>query len=85
MSKLIISIYDDQILIDNVTLIKEFSDKIFKININDKPYEITGCNLLLSHVSNNNQTIKISGEILSVKLETNKPKEKERFIKKLFN
>ena len=45
MSKLIISIYDDQILIDNVTLIKEFSDKIFKININDKPYEITGCNL----------------------------------------
>lgn len=85
MSKLLFSIYDDYILIDNITLIKEFSEKVFKVNINDKPYEITGENLILHEVTNDNKTIKITGYLTSIRLETNQPKEKTKFLKKLFS
>ena len=85
MYKLLFSIYDDYLIIDNITLIKEFSDTLFKVNINDIPYEITGENLVLTDVTNDNKTIKISGNFISVRLEKNQPKEKTNFIKKLFS
>ena len=85
MSKILFTIYDDYIIIDNITLIKEFNDFSFRIDVDNIAYEITGNNLILSQVSNDNKTIKITGEIICVKTETNKPKEKTKFIKKLFS
>lgn len=85
MSKLLFSIYDDYLIIDNITSIKEFSDKLFRININDIPYEILGEELILQEVTNDNKTIKIYGKFTSIRLEHNKPKEKTHFIKKLFS
>ena len=85
MSKILFTIYDDSILIDNITLIKEFNDSIFRIDVADLAYEITGKNLLLNQVTNDNKTIKITGQISSLKLENNSTKEKTKFIKKLFS
>ena len=85
MSKLLCSIYNDYIIIDNVTLIKEFSEKLFRINIDDIPYEILGENLILHEVTNDNKTIKITGTFISIKVENNKPKQNSSFIKKLFS
>ena len=85
MSKILFTIYDDGITIENITLIKEFNDSSFRLDVNNIAYEITGNNLILSQVSNDNKTIKITGEILCVKTESNKPKEKTKFIKKLFS
>ena len=84
MSKILFTIYEDGITIENITLIKEFNDTSFRLDVNNIAYEITGNNLILSQVSNDNKIIKITGEILCVKTETNKPKEKTKFIKKLF-
>lgn len=72
-------------IIDNVTLIKEFSEKLFRINIDDIPYEILGENLILHEVTNDNKTIKITGTFISIKVENNKPKQNSSFIKKLFS
>ena len=85
MAKILFTISEDSITIDNITLIKEFNEKTFKLDVNNLPYEITGENLVLSQVINDNKTIKINGIILSIKLETNKPKDKTRFIKKLLS
>ena len=85
MSKILFTIYEDSIIIDNINLIKEFNDNLFRLDINNIAYEISGIDLVLSQVSNDNKTIKINGQILSVKTETNKPKEKTKFIKKLFS
>lgn len=85
MSKLLCSIYNDYMIIDNVTLIKEFSEKLFRINIDDIPYEILGENLILHEVTNDNKTIKITGTFISIKVENNKPKQNSSFIKKLFS
>ena len=72
-------------IIDNVTLIKEFSEKLFRINIDDIPYEILGENLILHEVTNDNKTIKITGTFISIKVENNKPKQNSSFIKRLFS
>ena len=60
MSKILFTIYDDYIIIDNITLIKEFNDFSFRIDVDNIAYEITGNNLILSQVSNDNKTIKIN-------------------------
>lgn len=85
MSKTLFTVYEDSILIDNITLIKEFNDNFFRIDINNIPYEIGGTDLVLNQVTNDNKTIKITGQISSIKIETNKPKEKTKFIKKLLS
>lgn len=78
------TIYDDQILINNISEIKEFSDKLFIIKINDEPYEITGENLVLKEVSNDNKTIKITGKVNSVDKKNNQVKKNKSFLKRLF-
>lgn len=78
------TIYDDSILINNVTEIKEFSETAFFIKVNDIPYTIEGNNLILKEVSNNNQTIKILGQIDSIIKKDQKIKKNKGFIKKLF-
>lgn len=78
------TIYDDQIMINNITEIKEFSDQLFIIKVNDIPYQITGNNLVLKEVSNDNRTIKITGAINSVDKKNIQVKKNKGFIKKLF-
>ncbi len=78
------TIYDDYILINNITEIKEFSEQIFILKINDIPYEITGSNLVLKEVSNDNRSIKITGIVDSVNKKNVQVKKNKGFIKKLF-
>ncbi|HRF70256.1 MAG: YabP/YqfC family sporulation protein [Anaeroplasmataceae bacterium] len=78
------TIYDDYILINNITEIKEFSEQIFVLKINDIPYEITGSNLVLKEVSNDNRSIKITGIVDSVNKKNVQVKKNKGFIKKLF-
>ena len=85
MAKTLFTIYEDSVVIDNITSIKEFNDNSFKLDVNNIAYEITGDNLVLSQVTNDNKTIRIIGTILSVSTVSNKPKEKTKFIKKLFS
>ena len=78
-------IYQNEIVINNITLIKEFSDKLFLINVSDTSYEIKGENLILKEVSNDNKTIKITATIDSIN-KTNKVKEKNKsFLKRLIS
>ena len=78
-----IIIYNDEIIINNISLIKEFSDKLFLINIKDIPYEIRGNNLILKEVSNDNKSIKITGSVDSI-VKINAIKEKNKgFFKRL--
>ncbi len=60
------TIFEDHILVNNITEIKEFSETIFVLRINDTPYEITGTNLVLKEVSNDNKSIKIIGTLNSL-------------------
>lgn len=78
------TIYDDQVIVNNITEIKEFSEHIFIIRVNDIPYEITGSNLVLKEVSNDNKTIKITGVLNSLEKKNVQIKKNKGFIKKLF-
>ncbi|MDE6414035.1 MAG: YabP/YqfC family sporulation protein [Anaeroplasmataceae bacterium] len=78
------TIYDDQIIVNNITEIKEFSETIFIIRVNDIPYEITGNNLVLKEVSNDNKTIKITGTLNSLEKKNVQVKKNKSFIRKLF-
>ena len=78
------TIYDDQIIVNNITEIKEFSETIFIIRVNDIPYEITGTNLVLKEVSNDNKTIKITGTLNSLEKKNVQTKKNKSFLRKLF-
>ncbi|MDE6584414.1 MAG: YabP/YqfC family sporulation protein [Anaeroplasmataceae bacterium] len=78
------TIYEDQVIVNNITEIKEFSEHIFIIRVNDIPYEITGNNLVLKEVSNDNKTIKITGVLNSLEKKNVQIKKNKGFIKKLF-
>lgn len=75
---------DNELELHNVTLLKEFNDKEFSLEIESIPYLIKGVNLVLNNVYDNNQTIKITGKINSIEILKNKDKnEKKSFIKRL--
>ena len=76
--------FEDHILVNNITEIKEFSETIFVLRINDTPYEITGTNLVLKEVSNDNKSIKIIGTLNSLEKKNVQVKKNKSFIKKLF-
>lgn len=78
------TIYDDQIIVNNITEIKEFSETVFIIRVNDTPYEITGTNLALKEVSNDNKTIKITGTLNSLEKKNVQVKKNKSFLRKLF-
>lgn len=84
MSTANFTIYDDGIIVNNITEIKEFSETIFLIRVNDIPYEITGTSLVLKEVSNDNKTIKITGTVNSLEKKNVQVKKNKSFIKKLF-
>ncbi len=76
---------DNELEIHNITLLKEFNDKEFYLEIDNTPYHIKGENLVLKEVYDNNASIKISGNIYSIERKNHKEtKEKKSFIKKLF-
>lgn len=75
---------DNELELHNVTLLKEFNDKEFSLEIESIPYLIKGVNLVLNNVYDNNQTIKITGKINSIEILKNKDNnEKKGFIKRL--
>lgn len=79
-----IIIYDSEIQINNITLLKEFSETFFNVEINNTLFSIKGSKMLLKEVFNDNKSIKISGEFYEI-TKVNHPKDKEKnFIKKLF-
>ena len=78
------TIFEDHILVNNITEIKKFSETIFVLRINDTPYEITGTNLVLKEVSNDNKSIKIIGTLNSLEKKNVQVKKNKSFIKKLF-
>lgn len=84
MSNVNFTIYDDQIIVNNITEIKEFSETIFVLRVNDIPYEITGTNLVLKEVSNDNKTIKITGTLNSLEKKNVQVKKNKSFLRKLF-
>lgn len=84
MSIVNFTIYDDQIIVNNITEIKEFSETIFVLRVNDVPYEITGSNLVLKEVSNDNKTIKITGTLNSLEKKNVQVKKNKSFLRKLF-
>ncbi|MDE5855568.1 MAG: YabP/YqfC family sporulation protein [Anaeroplasmataceae bacterium] len=84
MSNVNFTIYDDQIIVNNITEIKEFSETIFILKVNDIPYEITGTNLVLKEVSNDNKTIKITGTLNSLEKKNVQVKKNKSFLRKLF-
>ncbi|MCM1130315.1 MAG: YabP/YqfC family sporulation protein [Muribaculaceae bacterium] len=84
MSNINFTIYDDQIIVNNITEIKEFSETIFVLRVNDIPYEITGTNLILKEVSNDNKTIKITGTLNSLEKKNVQVKKNKSFLRKLF-
>ena len=84
MSNVNFTIYDDQIIVNNITEIKEFSETIFVLKVNDIPYEITGTNLVLKEVSNDNKTIKITGTLNSLEKKNVQVKKNKSFLRKLF-
>lgn len=81
--KLILS--EHELEINDVTELKEFSDKVFLLEVNNTLFEIKGEELTLKEVNNNKTNIKITGNIYSIEKKNHKDsKEKKSFIKKLF-
>lgn len=78
------TVYNDQIVVNNISEIKEFSEKSFLIKIDDVLYEILGENLVLKEVSNDNKTIKITGTVNSIDKKNKQVKKNKSFLKRLF-
>ncbi|HIT50558.1 MAG TPA: hypothetical protein IAD46_05965 [Candidatus Pelethenecus faecipullorum] len=78
-------VYNNEIIINNIQTIKEFSEKSFLIEINNEAYEIKGTDLILKEVGNDNKTIKINGVVSSIEKKNKLSKEKSQgFFKRLF-
>lgn len=76
---------DNELEINDVTELKEFSEKLFILEINKELYEIKGEELSLKEVNNNKTNIKITGNIYCIEKKNHKQtKDKKSFIKKLF-
>ena len=65
-------------------MLKEFSETIFIIEINNTLYEIKGNQLLLKEVFNENKSVKITGEVYSISKKNHIKTKEKNFIKKLF-
>lgn len=78
-------IKDNELEINNITLLKEFNEEAFEIELNDKTYEIKGTNLILKDVYNDNKSIRISGAVYSIVQKNHKITNSKSFFKKLFS
>ena len=66
MENELIILYENKLIINNVTKLIEYNSKNIKLEINKINYIILGNNILLENVYNNNTKIEISGEIFSI-------------------
>lgn len=79
------TIYNAEAIINNIDEIKSFNESSFIIKINEITYEITGNNLSLKEVTNDNKTIRILGYIESIINKSKSNTKNKNFIKKLFS
>jgi hypothetical protein len=79
-----IILYDNEIQINNITQLKEFSETCFNIEINNSLYEIKGNKLILKEVFNDNKSVKITGEIYNINKKLHTTIKEKNFFKKLF-
>lgn len=78
-------IYPNEVTVNNISNIKEFSEHRFLLEISNEVYELNGIDLALKEVSSDNHTIKISGTVESIEKKNKKgPIEKKGFFKRLF-
>ena len=83
MENELIILYENKLIINNVTKLIEYNSKIIKLEINKINYIILGNNILLENVYNNNTKLEISGEIYSI---SGSPKiNNKSFIKRVFS
>ena len=54
MENELIILYENKIIINNVTKLKEYNSKMIKLDINNKEYILLGNNILLDNVLNSN-------------------------------
>ena len=83
MENELIILYENKLIINNVTKLIEYNSKIIKLEINKINYIILGNNILLENVYNNNTKIEISGEIFSIS--RNHKINNKSFIKRVFS
>ncbi len=83
MENELIILYENKLIINNVTKLIEYNSKIIKLEINKINYIILGNNILLENVYNNNTKLEISGEIYSIS-RSHKINNKS-FIKRVFS
>ncbi|MGM9968787.1 MAG: YabP/YqfC family sporulation protein [Anaeroplasma sp.] len=78
-------VYNNKIVVNNITLLKEFNSNYFNIEINKELYLIKGKNLELKEVLNNNTTINIEGTIYLIEKVGLKKEKDKNFIKRLLS
>ncbi len=83
MENELIILYENKLIINNVTKLIEYNSKNIKLEINKINYIILGNNILLENVYNNNTKIEISGEIFSIS--RNHKINNKSFIKRVFS
>lgn len=83
MENELIILYDNKLIINNVTKLIEYNSKSIKLEINKINYIILGNNILLENVYNNNTKLEISGEIYSIS--RNHKINNKSFIKRVFS
>lgn len=79
------SIFDNYLIINNLSEVKEFNEKYFLIKLNNSLYEITGTNLVLKEFTNDNKTVKIEGTVTSITIKDKIKKKNKSFLDKLFS
>lgn len=83
MENELIILYENKLIINNVTKLIEYNSKNIKLEINKINYIILGNNILLENVYNNNTKLEISGEIFSIS--RNHKINNKSFIKRVFS
>lgn len=83
MENELIILYENKIIINNVTKLKEYNSKMIKLDINNKEYILLGNNILLDNVLNSNTHLELTGEFYSISL--NIKSKNKSFIKRVFS
>ena len=83
MENELIILYENKIIINNVTKLKEYNSKMIKLDINNKEYILLGNNILLDNVLNSNTQLELTGEFYSIS-QIIKYKNKS-FLKRVFS
>lgn len=83
MENELIILYENKIIINNVTKLKEYNSKMIKLDINNKEYILLGNNILLDNVLNSNTHLELTGEFYSIS--QNIKYKNKSFLKRVFS